>query len=99
MVPLNKMATMSIYGKTLKSLFLQNQESFEGESWYIASRLKVYQICSNDIHRLTFDLFNARTNLDLLKHLYGENVEKSFSQNVLKTNGLNLQYMFEVVNF
>ena len=34
---LNKMASMPIYGKkTLKNL-LQNKESFEAESWYIAS--------------------------------------------------------------
>ena len=32
---LNKMATMPIYGKTLKNL-LQNQESSEAESWYIS---------------------------------------------------------------
>ena len=30
-------------------------------------------------------------------HLYGENVEKSFSQNVLKDNGQNLQCMTNVV--
>ena len=30
-------------------------------------------------------------------HLYRENVEKSFSQNVLKTNGRNLQFMIKVV--
>ena len=35
--PLIKMAAMPIYGKTLKSLLLQNQESFKAESWYIAS--------------------------------------------------------------
>ena len=34
--PLNKMAAMPIYGKTLKNL-LKNQESFEAESWYVAS--------------------------------------------------------------
>ena len=35
--PLNKMATMPIFGKkTLKNLLLQNQESFKAESWYIA---------------------------------------------------------------
>ena len=34
--PLNKMAAMFIYGKTLKYLLLQNEESFEAESWYIA---------------------------------------------------------------
>ena len=26
-------------------------------------------------------------------HLYGENIEKSFSENLLKTNGWNLQGM------
>ena len=31
------------------------------------------------------------------KHIYGENVEKSFSQNILKTNGWNLQCMMKVV--
>ena len=31
-------------------------------------------------------------------HLYEENIEKSFSQNVLKTNGWNLQCMIEVAN-
>ena len=36
--PSNKMAAMPIYGKTLKNLLLQNQESFGAESWYIASR-------------------------------------------------------------
>ena len=36
--PLIKMAAMPIYGKTLKSLLLQNQESFGAESWYTTSR-------------------------------------------------------------
>ena len=36
-VPLNKMATIPIYGKkSEKNLLLQNQESFEAESSYIA---------------------------------------------------------------
>ena len=30
-------------------------------------------------------------------HLYGENVEKSFSQWIIKTNGWNLQHMIKVV--
>ena len=43
---LNKMATMPIYSKkkkkkkTLKNLLLLNQESFEAESWYIASGMQ-----------------------------------------------------------
>ena len=35
--------------------------------------------------RLNFDLLTARSNLRPL-HLYGENVEKSFSQWIMKTN-------------
>ena len=38
--PLSKIVAMPIYGKkntlTLKNLLLQNQASFEAESWYIA---------------------------------------------------------------
>ena len=41
---------------------------------------------SNDDHRLTLDVFTARSNLR--PHaLYGKNVEKSFPQNVLEING------------
>ena len=32
-------------------------------------------------------------------YLYGENIEKSFSQNVLKTNGCNLQCMIKLLKF
>ena len=45
---------------------------------------------------ISFNLFTARLNL-CLYNLYGENVEKSFSQNVLKTNGRNLQCIIKVV--
>ena len=45
--PLNKMATMTIYGKkNTKNHLLQNQESFKAESWCISSKLKVYQPAS-----------------------------------------------------
>ena len=46
--------------------------------------LKVYQFYSNNDPRQTFDLLKARSDLHS-HHLYGKNVEKSFSQNVLKT--------------
>ena len=45
----------------------------------------VYQICSNDDQKLT-DLFTAGK-ICVPIHLYGKNVEKSFSQSVLKTSG------------
>ena len=34
------MAAMPIYVKPPKNLLLQNQESFEAESWYIASGMQ-----------------------------------------------------------
>ena len=51
------MAAMLIYGKTLKTPFLQNYESFEAEFRYVALGTQDLQICSNNDPRLTFDLF------------------------------------------
>ena len=55
------MAATPIYGKKLKNLLLQNQESLKAEYWYIASGTR--RSCSNDDRRLKFDLFTARSNL------------------------------------
>ena len=60
--PLIKMAAMPIYGKTVKNLLLQNQESFGAESWYIASRIQGLETYSNDDCKWTVDLFKARSN-------------------------------------
>ena len=38
--PLNKMAAMPTYGKTLKNLLLLDYESFEAESWYTTSGIQ-----------------------------------------------------------
>ena len=46
--------------------------------------------------RLTFDLLR-QDQVCALKHLYVENVEKLLSQNVLKTNGWNLQHVVKEV--
>ena len=46
--------------------------------------LKVCQAGSNDDPRMTFDLSMTRSN-GIPICLYGENVEKSFSETVLKT--------------
>ena len=68
--------------KTLKNLLLQNQESFEAKSCYIAFRTQVYQVCSNDNRR-----FLWQDQICVPMHLYGENIEKSVSQDILKTVG------------
>ena len=57
----------------------------------------VYQVCSNDNLMLTFDLL-WQGQICIPVHLYGENVEKSVSQNVLKT-WLKLTYDKEVKGF
>ena len=82
--------------KTLKNLLLQNHENFEAESRYIALATLGYLVCLNDGRRLTFDLFTVRSNLRLYTFVWG-NVEKSFSQYVLKTNCWNLQCMIKEV--
>ena len=50
--------------KLLKNLLLQNQESFETESY---QRLKAYQVCSNDDH-----LFMARSNFHPYAFVWGK---------------------------
>ena len=38
-----KMAAMSIYGKNLKNLLLQNQKSYDLEAWHVASGTQALQ--------------------------------------------------------
>ena len=61
---LNKMATMPIYGKKhFKNLFLQNGQSFKANLGIKHLELRVYQVCSNDDPRLTFDLLMGKSDL------------------------------------
>ena len=64
--------------KTLKNLLLQNQESFEAESWYIALLSQILLFVQVDDRRLTFDLLWQGQICRDSTHLYGEKVEKSF---------------------
>ena len=49
-----------------------------------------YQVCSNDDPRMTVDLFLWQDQICIPILLYEENVEKSFSQNVLKAEIYNV---------
>ena len=40
---MTKMAAMPIYGKILKNLLLQNQKSYDLETWHVASGTQVLQ--------------------------------------------------------
>ena len=53
---MTKMAAMPIYGKNLKKLLLQNQKSYDLETWHVASGY------INDDPGLTLTYFMARSN-------------------------------------
>ena len=84
---------MLIYGKKIIKNHLQNQERLEVESSYTVSQgLKVYKVCSADHPRVTFDILRQG---QICVHI--QNVEKPFTQNVLKTKGWNLKCMIKEV--
>ena len=63
--------------KTLKNLLLQNQESYEAESWYIASGTQGLPNCLNDYRRLTFDLLR-QGRICVPMRLYGKKMKNHF---------------------
>ena len=87
--PLIKMATMPIYGKNIQRSSPQPWKLWGRILVYIISDTRCTQVCLNDDGTLTFDLFLWLGKICVLIHLHGENVKKSFSQNVLKTHGCN----------
>ena len=60
---MTKMAAMPIYVKTLKNLLLQNQKSYDLETWHVAWELKLYKVDINGDPELTLTYFTARSNL------------------------------------
>ena len=83
--------------ETLKNLLLQNQECFGAESWYIALRTRSTKFVQMMIIGWPLT-FLRQGQICVSMHFYGENVDKSFSQNVLKNNGWNLQCVIKVTN-
>ena len=59
---MTKMAAMPIYGKNLKNLLLQNQKSYDLETWHIASGTQALVYINGD-PGLTLTYFTARSNL------------------------------------
>ena len=58
---MTKMATMPIYGKTLKKL-LRNRLNDFNETWYVAFGTHAHHSFSNDDPGLTLTYFTARSN-------------------------------------
>ena len=66
------MAAMSIYGKNTWKCSSPEPRKLWG--WILVYNIedsKLYQVCSNDDHRLTFDLFTAMSNLRLYRFVLG----------------------------
>ena len=48
--------------KTLKNLLLQNQKSYDLETWHVASGIQAYKVYINDDPGLTLTYFTAMSN-------------------------------------
>ena len=80
---MTKMATTPVMVKTLKNLLLQNQKADDLESWYVASVLEYYQVCSNDDLKLTMTYFMAKSNLVPYAFVCENNKAMDFSETVV----------------
>ena len=78
--PITKMATMPIYGKIL---LLWNLKADDLETWYAASHLRDYQVCSNDSQGLTMTYFTARSNLVLYASVQEKVKTMDFSETIV----------------
>ena len=91
---LNKMAIAGPYMvKRLKNLLLQNRESFEAESWYIASGTQGLSSLFKWWWKVDLWSFYSKVKFAPHMHLYGGNIEMSFSQNVLNSRPWWLSWM------
>ena len=57
------MAAMPIYGKNLKKSSSPEPKADDLETWYAASGLKYYQVCSNHDPGLTLTYFTTRSDM------------------------------------
>ena len=57
---MTKMAAMPIYGKNLKNLLLQNQKSYDLETWHVASGTQALQSLYKWLPWVDLDLFYGK---------------------------------------
>ena len=69
--------------KTLKNLLLRNQKADDLETWYAASGLKYYQVCSNHDPGLTLTYFTTRSNLIIYAFVWEKGKTKDFSETIV----------------
>ena len=70
---MTKMAAMLIYGKNLKNLLLQNQKSYDLETWHVSLGTQaLYKVYINDDPGLTLTYFTARSNLVICTSEWGK---------------------------
>ena len=67
--------------KTLKNLLLQNQKSYDLETWHVASGLKLYIVYINDDPGLTLTYFNGKVKFGNLGFYIGKSENSGFFRN------------------
>ena len=79
---MTNMATMPIYDKNLKKSS-SGTKTDDLESWYVASVLEYYQVCSNDDPGLTLTYFTARSNLAPYAFVWEKVKAMDFSETIV----------------
>ena len=69
---MTKMAAMPIYGKTLKSLLLQNQKSYDLETWHVALGTQALQSLYKWWPWVDLDLFYGKVKFGSLCFCMGK---------------------------
>ena len=67
----------------VKNLLLWNQKADDLETWYAASSLEYYQVCSNDDPGLILTYFTARSNLIPYAFVWENGKTMDFSETVV----------------
>ena len=80
---MTKMAAMPIYCKTFKNLLLQNQKSYDLETWHVALGTQALQNLYKWWPWVNLDLFYGKVKLGHLYVWMGKTVIKSFNEGKL----------------
>ena len=69
--------------KTFKNLLLQNQKSYDLETWHVALGTQALQSCINDDPGLTLTYFTARSNLVPYAFVWEKGKTMDFSETIV----------------
>ena len=69
--------------KTFKNLLLQNQKSYDLETWHVALGIKLYKVYINDDPGLTLTYFTSRSNLVPYAFVWEKGKTMDFSETIV----------------